>query len=124
MPMYEYKCPNPNCNHQQTEYMKMCAADEAPKVICKACHALSYPEVWFMERQVASTHAPQLGYHKPIEMYSVALEDLGEIRKMQRECPDCEISDDPRNPLYGVPVANSRTGKNQALKSAGFHEIN
>lgn len=63
-------------------------------------------------------------YNTPIEMFSVAMEDLAEIRAFKAKCPDLDLSDDLDNPMYGVPVARTRKAKLQALNAAGFVETN
>jgi len=50
------------------------------------------------------------------------MEDLGEIRAFKQRCPDVDLSDDPDDPMYGVPIARSRKAKLEALKAAGFVE--
>jgi len=59
-----------------------------------------------------------------IEMMSIAMENPQEIRDFARRCPDVQISEDPKDPNYGIPVARNRKAKVQALKAAGYQEIN
>jgi hypothetical protein len=63
-------------------------------------------------------------YHTPIVQYSIAMERLEDIREFQRKAPDVEISDDHKNPLYGVPIVKSRFQKLQALRASGYEEAN
>lgn len=113
MPMYDYHCHL--CQHDSLEFMRMCSAAEAEKVECPKCQ---YP----MTRQVSRVHTDLQEFAKPIEMFSIGMEDLGEIRAFKQRCPDVECSDDPRNEMYGVPIAKHRKGKLQALQAAGFIE--
>lgn len=112
MPMYDYVCGA--CGHEDTEYHRMGHVLS----VCPKCQRPAYL------KQVSLPHTDLKEFHTPIEMYSVAEEDLGKIRDLKRRCPDADISDDPANPLYGVPVARSRKAKLQVLKANGFQEIN
>lgn len=116
MPLYDYECPL--CGKTSVEFMKMCSADEAPKVLCQGHgHGVcGYP----MVRQISRPHAPQLGYHTPILMQSIGCNSVDEIRQMQRA--GISINDDPNHPEYGVPVAHNRTEKLRALRVAGYQE--
>lgn len=69
-------------------------------------------------------HTDLKEYRQPVEMFSVAVEDIEEIRELQRKCPDAFISDDPRDEMYGVPIAKNRKAKLQVLKASGFVETN
>lgn len=59
----------------------------------------------------------------PIEMYSVALSDPGEVRDFQRRNPGIDISSDRRDPLFGVPVVRTRQQKLSVLRNEGFVEL-
>ena len=113
MPIYEYKCRE--CNHEDEHYQSI---RSEPLNICPVCNAPAYQKV------PSLTHTDLKEFHKPIEMYSVAVQDPAEIRKLKTECPDADISDDPNHPLFGVPVARTRRAKLQVLKASGFQEIN
>jgi hypothetical protein len=63
-------------------------------------------------------------FHTPITMFSVAVEDLDEIHRLQRECPAARISDDPDHEDYGIPIAPTRQAKKQILAATGYHEMN
>lgn len=113
MPLHDYKCMT--CDHElKDEYRKM--ADLVPVEKCPQCGNLS------LIREVSNFHTDMKEFQTPIEMYSIAVEKLDDIRKIQRECPDVQISDNPKDRLYGVPIARHRKAKLQALKSAGFVE--
>lgn len=112
MPLHSYQCGS--CGFADDEYHKK----SAPEVMeCPHCQAPTY------RKQVSLPHAPQLGYHKPITMYSAAVNTIEEIHRLQKMCPDAEIADkDYNDPLWGVPVAKSRTAKLQVLKARGLQE--
>lgn len=111
MPLYDFKCRA--CGHAAEEYQRMSAP---PSQDCPQCGAPEY------NKQVSLPHTDLKPFHKPIEMYSVAMEDLGEIRAFKQRCPDLDLSDDPADPMYGIPVAATRKAKLQALKAAGYVE--
>lgn len=114
MPLYEFRCQT--CQHQDGEYRKMGDFQQEEK--CPKCGAHTYM------KQVSLTHTDQVAFHTPIEMNSVGTIDPNEIRRLKKECPLANISDDPRDPLYGVPVAPSRAAKKQVLRAQGFVERN
>jgi len=64
----------------------------------------------------------QLEYHKPIEMFSIGLTDDEEILAFKGQCPDVDVSMDPSDEMYGIPVARTRQQKLQALRAVGFEE--
>jgi hypothetical protein len=74
------------------------------------------------ERQVSLPHTDLQEFSKPIEMFSVAMESLEEIRAFKAKCPDLDLSDDPASPDYGLPIARTRKAKLQALAAAGYQE--
>jgi putative FmdB family regulatory protein len=110
MPIYDFECKA--CGHSDGEYRKM--GNFAPVEKCPKCDAFEYIKL------VSTPHAPQLGYHTPIEMHSIACNSPEEIRQMQRA--GIEISVDPKDELFGVPIARNRVDKLKALKVAGFIE--
>ena len=114
MPLYSYQCRK--CNHSGDEFYKM--ASVPALALCPKCHELAFAKV------VTCGNTDMREFHKPIEMMSVAAEDLDEIRRLQRECPDADICDDESSDLYGIPVARTRKAKLQVLKATGFKENN
>lgn len=110
MPIYDAKCA---CGHEARDvYAKMNSLIPCPK-----CGGT-------MERVPSLPHTDLKEFHTPIEMYSVAVEELVDVRRLKAACPDADISDDPASELYGVPVARSRKAKMQVLKATGFMESN
>jgi len=112
MPIYEYVCGA--CGHTDDEYHAM----GKTLVVCPLCHQAAY------NKQISLPHTDLKEFHKPIEMMSIAMQDREEIRRFAQQCPNVRISDDPADPNYGIPVAPNRKAKLQALKAAGFQEIN
>lgn len=118
MPMYSYRCCE--CNHEDTEFRHM--KDATPvgsHVLCPKCNSPAYQRLIDVP-----SGAMEKDYHTPIDMYSIAVESIEDIRRMQKNCPDAHISDDPSDPMYGVPIAKNRKAKMQLLNSEGYIETN
>lgn len=63
-------------------------------------------------------------WNTPIQMFSIGLTDDDEIKQFKQACPDVDVSTDPRDDLYGVPIARTRRQKLAALEAVGFEEKN
>lgn len=113
MPLYDYACEA--CGTITSDVFRTMKNEAAE--LCTRC---STP----MVRVPTLPHTDIKEYHSPIEMYSVAMEDQAEIRAFKAKCPDLDLSDNPDDPMYGVPVARTRKAKLQALAAAGFVETN
>lgn len=61
---------------------------------------------------------------KPVEMLSIAVDNEDEVDEFRARNPGTEISRDRRSPLFGVPVAKSRSEKLRILKKEGYIETN
>jgi putative FmdB family regulatory protein len=113
MPRYDYACSS--CGH---------AAEEVHSIhldsltICPKCQKPDY------SKQVVPITTDLREFHTPIEMYSIALNDDEEIKAFKKSAPDVDVSTDPRDEMYGIPIARSRKQKLQALKAMEFTEIN
>lgn len=116
--MYSFKCDE--CGHEDAEFMQMQnSISVGAHTECPACHLLLY------RRMIdVPSGAMEKDYHTPIDMYSIAVESIEDIRRMQKNCPDAHISDDPSDPMYGVPIAKNRKAKMQLLNSEGYIETN
>lgn len=112
MPIYAYQC---DCGHAAEEFQHITAA---ALTACPVCGSPAY------HRVPTLCHTDLKEFHTPIDMYSVAVEDLGEVRDLKRACPDADISDNPADPMYGVPIARSRKAKLQVLRASGYIETN
>lgn len=112
MPIYDYACP---CGHKDTEFQKM---SSKPLTVCPKCNGGEY------HRVPSVPHTNLIEFHKPIEMFSIAANSLEEIREMQAKAPDVQISDDPNDEMYGVPIVRNRAQKLAALAAVGFQETN
>lgn len=112
MPIYSYACP---CGHADDEFQKM---SSAPLTDCPKCNGKNY------HRVPTIPHTNLIEFRTPIEMFSVACNNDEEIREMQRKVPGLDISTDPRDEMYGVPIARTRAQKLAALEVAGFVETN
>lgn len=113
MPIYSYECDY--CEHKADEYQKM---SSDPLTACPKCKTCSYYRV------PTIPHTNLIEFHKPIEMFSIACNNDAEIREMQLKVPGLDISTDPRDEMYGVPIARNRAQKLAALNAAGFVETN
>lgn len=67
-------------------------------------------------------HTDLKEFHTPIEMLSVACDTDEEIRRVQK-ATGVQISSDPRDPNYGVPIARNRKEKLAVLKAQKFVEV-
>lgn len=119
MPIYSYYCTL--CEHKEDHYQKM---DSAPLTACPHCGcdeaSVGNPSNYNRVPTLPSTNLRE--FHKPIEMYSIGLNDAEEIRAFKQKCPDIEVCTDESSDLYGVPVVKNRAEKLAALKAAGFEE--
>lgn len=61
---------------------------------------------------------------RPIEMMSIALDNEDEIAAFRQRNPGVEISSRRSDPLFGVPIATSRSEKLRILDREGFIETN
>lgn len=112
MPLYDYICEA--CGLSSEEYESIHAE---PQTVCPVCGEAQF-------HRVPSVGRPPQEYHRPIEMNSVALSSKEEVRAFQQRNPGVDCSDDPRDPLFGVPIARTRQQKLSILKNEGFVEAN
>jgi len=117
MPLYDYQCDH--CGHAAKDEFQKITAPALTE--CPNC-GLDDGDVFHREPTLAHTDLKE--FHDPIQMYSIAMDSDEEIREFQAKCPDVRVSTDPRDPMYGVPIAASRRQKLDALKTAGFVEQN
>lgn len=111
MPLFDFEC---ECGERKQDVYRSVQARDNPEA-CPRCHKN-------MIRQFPLVHTDLQDFHTPIEMFSVACNTPDEIRQMQRV--GVPISDNPSDPMYGVPIAHNRSEKKKALKAAGFVETN
>lgn len=114
MPIYDRRCPH--CGYEIVNVFEKMNTPN-PKCPNERCSGE-------LERVPTLPHTDLSNFAQPIEMFSVAEQDLDKIRELQRRCPDAKISDDPRDPMYGVPIAPNRKAKKEVLKAQGFVEKN
>lgn len=115
MPFYCYKCPA--CDATTRDLRSMSESEDPLACECGAAMHRDFPAE-------CGKRPPTHYYADPIEMYSVALNDTQEIADFQQRCPGVECSADPRNPLFGVPVARTREQKKRILRTEGYEEGN
>lgn len=113
MPIYVYQCEA--CGHEAEEFQHM---SDDPLTCCPVCGNSSF------KRVPTLTSTPQQEFATPIEMHSIGMNHPDDIREFKRLCPDVDVSDDPSDPNYGVPIARTRHQKKKALETAGFEERN
>lgn len=112
MPLYEYRCTE--CGHADDEFQHM---KEEHLTQCPACDAATY------RRQVSVPHSDMVEFAKPIDLYSIGLNDDEEIAAFKRKAPDVHVETDPRSEMYGIPQAKNRKQKLAALAAMGYVEI-
>ena len=112
MPIYDYQCDL--CGERKGDVYH--GMHDTPLIACVCGSA--------MAKAITLPHTDLKAFHTPIDMYSVALEDQDEIRELKKKCPDADISDDPRDEMYGVPIARTRKAKMQILAATGYQELN
>lgn len=116
MPMYEYECPA--CSATDTVFRSI--TEHADPVQCPKCgHEMNRD----FHAEAAGPHLDK-EFHDPIQMHSVALCNNVDIQAFKRRNPDVDISDDPNDELYGVPIARTRRQKLGILEKEGFVERN
>lgn len=119
MPIYNYKCDH--CGHVETDVYEKMNSDNDTTGHCPACcDGRKDDGSWHRMPTVPHTNLRE--FHKPIEMYSIGLNDDEEIRAFKQKCPDVDVCTDPASDLYGVPIARNRAQKASALNAAGFQE--
>jgi putative FmdB family regulatory protein len=111
--MYKYACEK--CQHEFDEFQHM--SDE-PLTDCPECGEIALVRV---PQRCGSLNRE---YQKPIEAYSIALDDEDEIRAFQVRNPGTQISTDRSDPLFGVPVIRTRAEKKRVYKQEGVVETN
>jgi putative FmdB family regulatory protein len=111
MPIYEYECGL--CKHVMSEYQKM---SSPPLTKCPMCTR------GLLHRIPSIPHTNLVEFSKPIEMLSIGLNDDDEIRAFKQKCPDVDVSTNPKDELYGIPIARNRAQKKAALDAMGFEE--
>lgn len=112
MPIYCYRCEA--CGHEVEEYQSI---HDVAFLRCPKCAAT---EVY--GRIPTLPHTDIKEFQTPIEMYSIAMNSDEEIRGFAARCPGVDVSADPEDPLYGIPVARTRQQKLHALKAMGCTE--
>lgn len=112
MPIYNYECEA--CGHTAEEFQFM--ADPLLSV-CPECEQQTY------RKRPSLPHSDMIEFNKPVELYSIALNDDDEIREFKRKAPDVHVDPDPRSEMYGVPIARTRKQKLDALSAMGHVEV-
>ena len=110
MPLHEYGCGY--CGLKVCDFLKI-TSDVPERKLCPNCGNDS------LIRQISAPHTHK-DFNKPIEMYSLAPVDHAEILALKQACPDVNISINPNDEMYGVPVARNETERKQVLKAMGF----
>ena len=113
MPIYEYECLN--CSRVSEEFQHI---HDDPLLLCTGCGQET------LVRRVSLPHTDMREYQTPIVMYSVAATSEEELLDLKLKCPSVDISTDPNEELYGVPVVRTRKEKLAVLRAVGFEEKN
>ena len=110
MPIYVYRCQE--CDDETEEFHHI---NEKVLILCDTCKVSK-------RRVPCLPHTDMREFHNPIQMQSLGCSDPQEIRAFQLRNPDAKISTDPKDPLYGVPIAHTRKEKLDILKAEGWEE--
>lgn len=114
MPCYHYVCDS--CGYDDLVFRNVRAVTD--RYTCPTCNALMRRDY---KKELAG---PPREFSQPIEMHSLALNSREEIADFARRNPEVEISADPDDPLFGVPLARNRHQKLAILKNEGWEERN
>jgi putative FmdB family regulatory protein len=114
MPRYDYACSS--CGH---------AAEEVHSIhldsltICPKCQKPDY------SKQIVARSRPTSASSTPPSRCTPSpLTMMTRSRSSRCRAPDVDVATDPRDEMYGIPIARSRKQKLQALKAMEFTELN
>lgn len=113
MPLYVYRCDS--CNHGTEEFQHI---KDQPLTECPECGLSVY------HRVPTVPHTDMQEFAEPIHMHSIGLCHDDDIKAFKQRNPGVQISEDPNDPLHGVPIAKSRKEKLSILKIEGWEERN
>jgi len=110
MPIYDYKCGA--CGHEEEEYRKIL---NTPSVeICPKCKKFEYI-------RIPSAFHTHKDFSKPVEHYSLAPVHHEDVMALRAKLPsEVQMSTDPNDELYGIPISRNETERQQVLKAAGY----
>lgn len=111
MPIYTFQCDQ--CESTDQHFRHMADRDDPEECDCGGTLVRVFDP--------GGSRGMIKEYDKPIEMMSIACQP-GEIAEFQRRNPDAQISTNPKDPLYGVPIARTRQEKLAILDREGFLE--
>lgn len=112
MPIYQYLCTACGCEKEEFQLMA-----DLPLTKCPECGEDKFTKV-----PALFDSGGLKEFSKPIVMHSVAATTPEELMDLKRKCPDIEMSMDPNDELFGVPVVKNRKEKLAVLKATGFVE--
>jgi hypothetical protein len=112
MPVHRFTCRNPDCKHDFIDYFKMSTV-VPERVPCPKCHLMS------AVREFPQTHTHK-DFSKPVQHYACAPVNHEDVMALRNKLPaDIEMSTDPQDELYGIPISRNETQRQQVLKAAG-----
>lgn len=111
MPIYTYRCTECGKDLEEFKHVREC---EEPTT-CE-CGGVA-------NRTLGLAHTDMKNFHNPCELHSMGLAHPDEITAFRKRNPDIKISDDPNDPMYGVPIARNRKEKMSILKTEGYVEV-
>jgi hypothetical protein len=77
-----------------------------------------------MVREISAPHTQNKAFHKPVQMHSCAPVDPDEVKALRAKLPsDVEMSIDPNDELYGVPIAVNESQRKAVLKATGYVDL-
>ena len=92
--------------------------------VCQSCGQPVGEEKDASECNAVHTNYGEGNGAAPIEMYSLAVNTDAEVDAFRDRNPGVTISKNRRDPLYGVPIARSRSQKKTVLRTERFEEMN
>lgn len=59
----------------------------------------------------------------PIEMMSIAVDSVEDVQEFRKRNPGVDISDNPNDPKFGIPIARSMNQKYSILDREGYADL-
>jgi hypothetical protein len=73
-----------------------------------------------MVREISVPHTHR-DFNKPIEHYSCAPTDPEDVMALRQKLSnEIQMSTDPDDPMYGIPISRNETERQAVLKAVGF----
>jgi hypothetical protein len=111
MPIHSYYCDS--CKQDWLEYYKL-STTVPERLPCPKCRLFSGV------RQFPQTHTHR-DFNKPVEHYSLAPVHHEDVTALRAKLPaEVEMSIDPKDEMYGIPISRNETERQAVLRAAGY----